>query len=72
MPLRPAPMHYTCPTCHWSKTVAPRSDALTPADYFSSCPACGHAALDAKAAGALQGEVAQVLGAIEQLWKSRR
>ena len=72
MPLRPAPMHYTCPACHWSKTVAPRSDALTPADYFSSCPACGHAALDAKAAGALQGEVAQVLGAIEQLWKSRR
>ena len=72
MPIRPAPMHYRCPACHWSKTVAPRSDALTPADYFSSCPACGHAALDAKAAGALQGEVAQVLGAIEQLWKSRR
>jgi hypothetical protein len=45
---------------------------LTPGDYFSQCPACGHADLDAKAAGALQGEVAQVLGAIEQLWKSRR
>ena len=47
MPIRPTPIHY-------------------------SCPACGHAALDAKAAGALQGEVAQVLGAIEPLWKSRR
>lgn len=72
MPIRPPPRLFRCPACHWSKTVAPRSDALTPADYFSSCPACGHAALDAKAAGALQGEVAQVLGAIEQLWKSRR
>ena len=72
MPISPIPRHYTCPACHWSKTVAPRSDALTPADYFSECPACGHAALDAKAAGALQGEVAQVLGAIEPRWKSRR
>ena len=72
MPIRPPPRLFRCPACGWSKTVAPRSDALTPADYFSSCPACGHAALDAKAAGALQGEVAQVLGAIEPLWKSRR
>ena len=71
MPLRPPPFT-TCPACHWSKTVAPRSDALTLGDYFSACPDCGHTDLQTKAAGTLQGEMAQVLGVIEQLWKSRR
>ena len=72
MPIRPTPIHYACPACGWSKTVAPRSDALMPGDYFSACPDCGHANLQTKTAGTLQGEMAQVLGAIEQLWKSRR
>lgn len=41
MPIRPLPSVYTCPKCGWTKSVAPRSDALMPGEYFSKCPACG-------------------------------
>ena len=54
MPIPPPPKTYQCPTCGWSKTVAPRSDALTPGDYFGACPGCGHAPLDVQPATALQ------------------
>lgn len=43
MPVRPLPVTYHCPACHWSRTVAPHSDALIPGcDYFHTCPACCH------------------------------
>ncbi|WP_295399530.1 hypothetical protein [uncultured Thiocystis sp.] len=45
MPILPAPITVGCPACGWSKTVAPRSDALMPGEYFDACPACGHAPL---------------------------
>ena len=45
MPIRPDPTTYACPACGWSKTVAPRSDALKPGEYFDTCPSCGHAPL---------------------------
>lgn len=42
MPIRPEPIAFSCPACGWSKTVAPRSDALKPGEYFDKCPVCGH------------------------------
>ncbi|MDR1646503.1 MAG: hypothetical protein LBR88_00460 [Zoogloeaceae bacterium] len=42
MPIKPHPTTYKCPACGWSKTVAPRSDALGPGDLFSACPECGN------------------------------
>ena len=39
--IKPVPFIYKCPTCKWEKVVAPKSDALTPLDYFESCPECG-------------------------------
>ena len=59
MPVRPAPITYTCPSCHWSKTVTPRSDALMPGEFFTSCPKCGH--------GYLETRNASVLGAAASL-----
>lgn len=66
MPIRPQPRHYQCPACAWSKTVAPKSDALGPGDFFDTCPACGHAPLDSKAADALQALTAQVLNELQR------
>ncbi len=72
MPIRPAPMYYTCPACHWSKTVAPRSDALGPGDFYSACPQCHHSPLESGPAGGVPGELVQVANTIARLWKSRR
>lgn len=72
MPVRPSPHYYHCPACHWSKTVAPRSDALGPGDFYSACPVCQHSPLQSRPAGVVQGELAQVANAIERLWKSLR
>jgi predicted RNA-binding Zn-ribbon protein involved in translation (DUF1610 family) len=41
MPIRPPPHTYRCTACGWSKTVAPRSDALMPGEHFRACPQCG-------------------------------
>lgn len=46
MPMRPQLTTYTCPACRWSRTVAPRSDALLPGEYFAHCPACGYESLE--------------------------
>lgn len=71
MPIRPTPMHYACPACGWSKTVAPRSDALGPSNFYRACPQCQHSPLESKPVSALRGEVAQAIGTIARLWKSR-
>ena len=58
MSIRPSPRTYFCPSCHWSKTVAPRSDALMPGEFFTACPKCGHGELetrDAPARGSATG-----------------
>lgn len=68
MPIPPAPRIYTCPACHWSKTVAPRSDALMPGDYFDTCPTCGHAPLQSKRAIKAQTIFAQQVAAKIQQW----
>lgn len=51
MSVRPQARTYSCPACCWSKTVAPRSDALAPSEYFESCPVCGFKDLQQKSAG---------------------
>ena len=58
MPVRPAPRHYHCPACGWRKTVAPRSDALLPGDFYGACPECRHTPLDSSAASTLEGVLA--------------
>ena len=60
MPIRPSPSTYTCPSCHWSKTVAPRSDALMPGEFFSACPKCGRSPLQHRPAGAVEGALGQL------------
>ena len=36
----PEPYTYRCSDCGWRKTLAPKSDALMPGDFFSACPVC--------------------------------
>jgi len=59
MPIRPSTTVYTCPSCRWSQTVTPRSDALLPGEFFARCPKCGH--------GDLETRNASVLGAAASL-----
>ncbi|MCX7258605.1 MAG: hypothetical protein NTZ64_18315 [Polaromonas sp.] len=68
MPIRPQPVTYTCPACGWSKTVAPRSDALMPGEFFSACPRCHHAPLDTKRASAAQATLGGLADALKRLW----
>lgn len=67
MPIRPHPYTYTCPQCGWSKTVAPRSDALGPGDHFSRCPACDHAPLSSVPAIAVSSALAAGVQALARL-----
>ena len=69
MPKPPVPTTYTCPSCGWSKTVAPRSDALMPGDFFDACPACGRAPLETKDANAAQAAMGQLADSIKRLWR---
>lgn len=72
MPIRPRPRHYYCSACNWSKTVAPKSDALGSGDFFDICPACGYAPLNSKAADALQTLTAQVLNGLQRWWPTSK
>lgn len=60
MPIRPSPTTYTCPACHWSKTVTPRSDALMPGEVFDVCPTCGHSPLRVRQAGKAESVLGQL------------
>ncbi len=42
MPIRPQPMRVSCPHCHWHTISAPRSDAISPGEWVTQCPRCGH------------------------------
>ena len=59
MPIRPAPTTYECPMCHWTKTVAPTSDALMPGEYFRACPQCNCNALVSRPATAAEAMLAR-------------
>lgn len=68
MPVPPRPLTYRCYACHWSKTVAPRSDVLMPGiDHLSSCPACGHRPLETRVAGAASATLAGLAEQIKRL-----
>ena len=68
MPVPPRPHTYHCPACHWSKTVAPRSDALVYGiDYFPACPACGHSPLETQAASPVQVSLAKLAEQVKRL-----
>lgn len=41
MPIPPAPKHFKCTRCSWSKRVSPTSDCLMYGEHFTSCPKCG-------------------------------
>lgn len=59
MPIKPRPFTFVCEDCNWKKTIAPRSDALMPGDWFATCPRCGSTALKMRAAGWFEAAAAQ-------------
>lgn len=61
MPIKPRPLTFECEGCGWTKTVAPRSDALAPGEWVDQCPKCGGKALKVRTAGWLAGAVAELL-----------
>lgn len=56
MPVRLRPSTLVCCECGWKKTVAPLSDALSPADW---CERCGHDALSLQATSAIDRILAE-------------
>ena len=62
MPIKPRPFTFECEGCGWTKTVAPRSDALAPGVWFYLCPMCGGMLFTVRAGGWLAGAVAELLG----------
>lgn len=65
MPIPPRPHTYRCPACHWSKTVAPRSDVLMPGiDHFDACPVCRHRPLETQTVSTAR---AMIVGFAEQV-----
>lgn len=67
MPVRPPPLRCSCPSCRWSRTLRPRSDALHSSELPTQCPACGHAPLEMAAAGAVQSFAARCQQEIAKL-----
>ena len=38
--IAPQPFKFVCPKCGYTKVVKPKSDALNPMDFMSTCPKC--------------------------------
>lgn len=53
MVLPPPPHTFICRRCGWTRTVAPRSDALMPGEWVLRCPVCGNDELSSERAGPL-------------------
>lgn len=53
MVLPPPPRTFICRRCGWTRTVAPRSDALMPGEGVHRCPVCGNGELSSERAGPL-------------------
>lgn len=71
--IKPIPITYTCQSCHWSKTVAPRSDALLGHDLpIEQCPKCGSNDIVSQKAGALAAATADIRNAISDVFGKRR
>lgn len=70
MPIPAPPRHYYCPSCGWSKTVAPTGDVLMPGhDYFHNCPKCGHSPLDTKTVTAIPADLGQIIHTLGKWFK---
>lgn len=67
MPIRPPPCTFTCPSCGWSKTVAPQSDALMPGDFVDVCPKCKHSPLQISAGQGVRGALGRWSQLIKQV-----
>jgi transcription elongation factor Elf1 len=50
--IAPQPFKFVCPKCGYTKVVKPKSDALNPMDFMSTCPKCT-AKMDKKLLGFL-------------------
>lgn len=68
MPIRPAPTTYECPMCHWTKTVAPVSDALMPGEYFRACPQCNCNALVSRPATAAKAVLIRIQSQLKKFF----
>ncbi|MGJ7515468.1 hypothetical protein ACSFE6_14205 [Pseudomonas baetica] len=60
MPIKPHPFNVVCEACGWKKTLAPRSDALGPGEWFSHCPKCGSQVLKIQSAGWIERKLAEL------------
>jgi ribosomal protein L40E len=67
MPMPLKPRTYRCVACGWSRTVAPRSDALMPWDTVSRCAKCGSDNLRTEPSAALSGALASGLEVLGRL-----
>ncbi|HBP5541066.1 hypothetical protein FNV45_16480 [Pseudomonas aeruginosa] len=55
MPVRPAPLTFSCSHCSWQRTTIPASDALEIGrDCFVRCPRCGHEPVGMRRASSLE------------------
>lgn len=61
MPIKPKSFTLVCEDCNWKKTIAPRSDALRPGEWFVVCPRCGSTDLKMREAGWLEAVVAEAM-----------
>ena len=67
--IKPHPITYTCQACHWSKTVAPRSDALLGHDLpIEQCPKCGSHDIVSQKASALAAATADIRNVISGIF----
>jgi len=66
MCVRPKPVRYRCRQCHWEKSVAPRSDALHPGDYYEHCPVCGSSDLELTPIGDTQEGIVSLITRVIQ------
>jgi Zn finger protein HypA/HybF involved in hydrogenase expression len=62
MPIRPRPYTLVCEGCGWRKTVAPKSDALSPGEWFNACPKCGSKGLKLCKPKGIDGWLAEFFG----------
>lgn len=71
MAIRPAPITYHCTSCHWSKTVHPKSDCLMPGiDDFEDCPKCGKQTLETTSASTLEKIILNTFESINKITKN--
>jgi hypothetical protein len=69
MPMPLKPRTYRCLACGWSRTVAPRSDALMPWDVVGRCGKCGSEKVQTETSSAASGALASGMQALGRLFR---